>query len=343
MYKPWTERKFGVEMEIRTTNTVGQHVDATQVARGLRNLGLRVGSSVGNYYHSSGSTWDVKSDSSCGWEIATPALVMDAEGHNEELRKGTTYLRTEVRAKVDSSCGLHVHVDCSDFTWDQLRDLMILWSRYEPFFFECTPPSRHRNSYCSPLNRAFWTDQPGERNGNWRGIQNGFRATTEREFRSHIGSARGALNYSGWWSHGRVEFRLGAGTVDYEKVRMWVTLLLSLVGRVAHSGPGRRFPRISNVTNWTTALGLDTRYVLKSLGVHRSVQPETEPLFEALAVWVDARRRRFAPTPPRRSGERVTPPGSTARTGAEYHEAVQEVIDAARRASRTAWRVRSPG
>ena len=84
-------------------------------------------------YHSDGRTWDIKTDSSCGYEVATPAISLDESGNNDVLRRVCEELRV-LGPLVNNSCGYHLHIACQDYTWDDLRRLLILWTRYEPFF-----------------------------------------------------------------------------------------------------------------------------------------------------------------------------------------------------------------
>lgn len=46
------------------------------------------------------------------------------------------------------SCGFHVHVDCSDFAWPQVRALVHLYERVEEALFETVSTSRRSNEYC---------------------------------------------------------------------------------------------------------------------------------------------------------------------------------------------------
>jgi hypothetical protein len=302
MYRPWIGRKFGVEMEMNDVSV--ERVAITEralrgaIVDGVTSIGghaNRVSDRAAGYYHSSGQTWDVKTDASCGyngrtgWEVASPAMLMDDEGECEELRAVARKL-SGLRPRIDRSCGLHVHVEVRDFDWKDLRNLMVLWSRYEPFAFELCPPSRRTNHFCPPFRKTEWAGQNG---GYWTRIEPTFNATNEAEFRRVLAGAtpRGSLNIAHFWTGKRVEFRLGAGTVNYEKIARWVQFLLSFVQRVKQT----QMPMIQ--TGAWSDRGFSTGYVFKMLGLAPSVYVPASEIPEAsrnLMVWVEERRRQFS-------------------------------------------------
>jgi hypothetical protein len=51
-------------------------------------------------------------------------------------------------AKVDQSCGFHLHVDCRDYTWDDMRKAMLAWAHIEEEAYALVPSSRRKNQYC---------------------------------------------------------------------------------------------------------------------------------------------------------------------------------------------------
>lgn len=293
MYRPWVGRKFGVEMEMNRVNTSGgsltqesiviaaqQGVRAAGVTRSVRRMG---------YEHSNGTTWDVKTDASCGWELAAPALTLDESGNNAEL-KAVMNAVAALRPQINKSCGLHVHVEVRDFNARDLRNLIVLWARYEPYFFELCPPSRRSNTFCVPHRKTTWG--AADHNG-WNRIEPALAISTDAEFRRALAAATSrynALNLTHFWNAQRIEFRLAAGTIDYEKVSRWVQLLLTLVQRVKQAN----MPMIQS-GGWSNK-GFSTMYVAKMLGLAESAAvPATEIPSESavLVQWMEARRQKF--------------------------------------------------
>ena len=60
----------------------------------------------------------------------------------------------EARAQTDKSAGLHVHVDLRDFSRVQLRQLLLLYAKYEMEFITAMPAARVMDGYyCRPSGR----------------------------------------------------------------------------------------------------------------------------------------------------------------------------------------------
>jgi hypothetical protein len=288
MYRPWVNRFFGVEMEMTSTSTESVSISERDLKGAIRSVpGARLNDREAGYFHSTGETWDVKTDASCGWEISTPKLKLDENAHNAEL-KGVCEALARLRPNVNRTCGLHVTVDVSDFSWRDMRNLVVLWARYEPYVFELCPPTRRANQYCKPIRKARWADPSG---AHWSAIERLIQAPdrTPRGATETEAFPRGALNLRGWWSGKRVEFRLQAGTINYEKIRRWTQFVLSFVARVKAAPP---FPMIQS-GGWSDK-GFSTLYVFKMLGLApSSFCPEVPQAAGELMAWAEQRRALF--------------------------------------------------
>lgn len=236
-YTPWMGRKFGVEMEMESQRTTAPMLRLTDVSNALVNAlaGVAGAHPVRGSFHSNGSAWDVKTDASCGYEVASPALVMDADAECAELKAACDGIAA-LNPRVSRACGLHVHVEVRDFTWRDLRALITLWSKYEPFFFSLQPASRRDNRYCEALRKSEWAAQDRMQFATVkRGLEG--RELGLQQIQQTYGKYS-SLNLNYFWTRGTVEFRLGAGTVQYEKIQRWVQLLLALVQRAKGTAAG---------------------------------------------------------------------------------------------------------
>lgn len=295
----WTERTFGVEMEMlqrrrypngRTGSLAGADINsALSIA-----CRMPVYGNGGSYAsRHAGTAWEVKYDTSAGWEVVTPALRMREDGHCDELRRGCEAI-TALRPVLDQRCGVHVHVDCSDFSWEDLQRLIAMWMRYEPFFFEMLPSSRHGNRYCLPLRGTSWETAARSDEDTRRDANLAIAATNERDFSARaraMGKYR-SLNVSGWWYHGRVEFRLHSASTTYEKLRKWVVLLTTLIGRV--KSQGERTPRLNTAVLQPRARsGFSTKYVLRMIGLGPTRWNIETELYGEVFEFVEERRAKF--------------------------------------------------
>lgn len=301
----WEGRRFGVEMETDSLRANGTDLTGSEINRALTaaNLEHRVVGNGSNYYSNSsvsGQAWEVKYDSSCGsrgWglETVSPALSLDADGECEELRKGCDALMA-LQPKITRRCGLHVHVDVSDFTWKEVQKLMAMWARYEPFFFSMVPQSRRGNTFCEPLRAETWADAYRVDNdpSQYRyPASRALKATTRSEFErlsTNLGKYRTLRVGDLWALNGRVEFRMHSGTVSYTKIRQWLRLVLSLVGRVKTSSMGTTGRLARTVRPLSRPRGFGTSYVLDMIGL---LGEDCEDIHESLAAWIPTRQARF--------------------------------------------------
>lgn len=51
---------------------------------------------------------------------------------------------------------LHVHVNCLDITPEQVRNIILLYALFEPFFFMMVAPNRRHNIHCVPLTETYF-------------------------------------------------------------------------------------------------------------------------------------------------------------------------------------------
>ncbi len=297
-YKPWmtadgTPREFGVEMELCRVTTTGDTLDGQMIKTGMRNARVpRLSRRAPGYYHSDGTSWDVKTDSSCGWEVASPKMTLDENGECDQLNRACLGIAS-VSPRINHQCGLHIHVDVHDFGWQDMQRLIALWARYEPFFFELTPPSRRGNIYCRPLRASRWRDIGVADGQHWPGTQSALRASAAVGFAAALsGFPRGSLNVQHFPRAGRIEFRLQGGTYDYRKIRNWVVLLLALVNR-AKSNVAPPIPLAINQPR--PDLGFGTRYVFQVIGMAPSRwAPEVHQLCAQIETWANERRAALA-------------------------------------------------
>jgi hypothetical protein len=308
MYRPWTGRQFGIEFEgVIPANRQRPGVDVRrQIQAALRRaLGMAgVSESVG-WRHTSGQggQWDVKTDASvaygAGFEVASPRITLDDQGHNADMRAALAEMAAE-GARVDSTCGLHVSVDVSDFTWKEMQQLIALWVRYEPFFYSLLPASRRTGQWSSPMRAGTWAEAQRLKDGTgvsrwWSTVQQAVSATTQTRFNMATGtfSKYVSMRVDQWALQGRVEFRLHSGTLSYDKARKWTMLLIALVNRIKHPVPSTR-----KVDQSRPGLGFSARYVGKQIGLvgaaSGALVADAAPEGAEVVEWCQRRQARFA-------------------------------------------------
>lgn len=106
-------RKFGVEFE-------AYNVDRATLSRALNAAGVRC--EAQSYNHTTSACWKIVYDSSLSgnntFELVSP--ILNGEDGINELKTVCRVLN-ECGAKVNKSCGTHVHIDAADFTLEHWK------------------------------------------------------------------------------------------------------------------------------------------------------------------------------------------------------------------------------
>jgi hypothetical protein len=195
-------RKFGVEMEV-----VG--VDRYDLERELRSRGLDVYNA--NYTHAVMSSWKIVTDASVagGYELVSPPL--SGRDGLDQLKKACQAL-TAAGARVNQSCGLHVHHDVSDLNPRQFGRLFRAWANNQRNTDGLVAPSRRGSRWAQPLRadelRLLET------------LPSVDRVTANRHL-GYIDRYR-SLNSQAFGRYGTVEVRQHQGTINFKKIAAWI-------------------------------------------------------------------------------------------------------------------------
>jgi len=202
--------KIGVEIEFFGCTK-------EEVARALRAKG--VAANVEGYNHNTPTCWKITTDASVttsgtdamnGNEIVSPILYGDAGLDELEVVMETL---VECGAKVDKTCGVHIHHDVNDYSVENFKSLYNFMYEYKNVIDAMMPKSRRQSAtegYC----RAISSSEIAEIN----------EATTVYSMDNAIGTRYKTLNIKSFVKYGTIEFRQHSGTVESEKVVNWAIL-----------------------------------------------------------------------------------------------------------------------
>lgn len=125
----------------------------------------------------------------------------------------------EIGANVNRSCGLHVHLDASKMTIKHWRNLYINYARLENIIDSFMPRSRraNNNGFCRSI--ALYP----------RLEATILHCDNIEQIRSYFASRYFKINVESFLRHGTVEFRQHSGTIDFEKISMWLSFLQKLL------------------------------------------------------------------------------------------------------------------
>lgn len=263
------ERTFGIEIE-------AYNVERRDVVDALNRAGIRAVMGEYTTRAEQHGCWVVKTDTSIsGWnsfELVSPPL--SGQAGLDEIRKACEVLNG-LGAKVNRSCGLHVHHDAREFTVKHFRNLVKLYYRLEPLLDRAMPMSRRDsyNRYCKSMRRlpSYMLERLSQ-------------AKNVSQIRNLFHDRYMKLNLASWWERGTVEFRHHSGTTDPEKIVNWVVFTQLIVNRA---------DGIIRTMNLAQPEGESLEVsVVKALGCH-AYYKECDDQVKAAVRWVVGRIEYF--------------------------------------------------
>lgn len=233
------EIRFGIEIE--TVN-----LSRAEAARVIHSVigSTCTGSEVTDRQ---GRTWHAKHDGSLfggngrSAEVVSPVLTY---ADLDELQQVVRALRA-AGARVNQTCGLHIHVDAAAFDGRHLAILAKQVYKQEAILLEALGVSAPRQArYTKPVEPAFIAAlearQPRTRdelNPLWYGYR-------ENHPEHYHGTRYHGLNLHSVWYRGTVEFRYFEGTLHAGKVKAYVQFCLAVAAAAlnARSASSRQRP-----------------------------------------------------------------------------------------------------
>ena len=179
-----------------------------------------------------GRNWTVMSDSSirtanpyARCELVTPILRWD---DIETLQQIVRKLR-HAGAKVNDSCGMHIHIGADLLNAKQIRNLVNLVASREEIFYNALGVHENRKRYCAPTNQRFLFELNQKKPATldelepvWYG-DNGCHNFHYDDSRYRI------LNLHALFTKGTVEFRIFNATLHAGEVKAAIQFVAALV------------------------------------------------------------------------------------------------------------------
>ena len=184
-----------------------------------------------------------------GLEIQTPPASWEELARCVEI---PVKLLKKNEFKISSRCGLHIHLDASDFKRAPVKIAKILKTYYaiENLIYQMVPLSRRQGRFCLPLQGSFdYTDftvkKMGELESNWYQKANapywknkssirewqGYGKDSVRKMKreKYCESRYLGVNLHSIFFRGTLELRHHSGTLNKTKIFHWINFNLSIV------------------------------------------------------------------------------------------------------------------
>ena len=212
-------RTFGVEIE-----TVGLSEDEALHALARAGLSARTASYSNRDY----SEWSIKGDASLesptgeAAEVVSPVLTWGNPDHYRQVARTCAALRA-AGARVNETCGLHVHIGVSDLSRTELVGVVKAYTAAQDSMNRNIAPERVGSGWGKVY--PDWTD-PTRRayDGlSWDDLTSDFLA------RGYARDRYMTVNLMPYADRGTVEFRAHNGTLNPRRILSWAGLVMSLV------------------------------------------------------------------------------------------------------------------
>lgn len=153
-------------------------------------------------------------------ECVTPVLSGSAVGFGS--MKSCLDALGAVGARVNSSCGTHVHVGYANMSDEHYINVFANYQQLESLIDSFMHSSRANSSWCQSL-RGYHFDRCRTKVDVYHEL-GGHYATAQRD-----SSRYHKVNACAYGQHGTIEFRQHQGTLNYAKISMWARFCLKLV------------------------------------------------------------------------------------------------------------------
>ncbi len=215
-------RRFGVEIECVVPNNITR-------------------ASLRDMFAQRNITWTIKGDCSIRAERDTwgAEIVSPPTTSTNDVRIVCDILRA-CGVRVNASCGLHVHHDASDFenNIDALRTLCHTWANTQNIIDGFVSSSRRRDAHATYCGTYTHDDAMCMDN-----------ATTMRDASRNVMTRYKTLNIAAYASHGTIEIRQHAGTIDADKIITWIGFGRAMIDyAMTHATNDMYNARMENVT-----------------------------------------------------------------------------------------------
>jgi len=230
------ELKYGLEIETigKTRREIAKAIQSV-VGGEVKHIGTPQCYDPWQVIDTQGRTWKVVADSSLTSvskqyqaEVVTPVLTY---ADIPELQKVVRAIR-RAGGRVNKDCGIHCHLDMSQFNARQVSNLVRYFYKYEDYLMAALKINSQRaRTYAKPIRqeiiRKIEQRKPTnmrQLNTIWYGYYNSNPA--------HYDSSRYSwLNVHGVFFRGALEIRCFDGTLHAGKLRAYLTLCLAMAAK----------------------------------------------------------------------------------------------------------------
>lgn len=267
------KRKFGIEIEM-TGLTRSQAAKAIGEVLGGEPV------HEGGYYDKfsvtdeKGRKWSVVYDSSIkrvnsagnaangsyAVELNSPVLEYEDIPLLQDVIRSLRHAKG--RCGPEYRCGTHIHISADDYTPQQIRNLVNIFSSKEDFLWDALQVSTAREGYCHKSDPNFVAKLNQKKPKNMEEIKElWYRGDMDEQYQHYSNTRYKALNLHSFFQHGHYEIRCCNASLHAGEVRAQIVLALA----ISNAAMTKKYcsPKISHSDNmrysfrvWLLNLGL---------------------------------------------------------------------------------------
>lgn len=181
-----------------------------------------------------GRDWTIMSDASVNAQGGQACEFVTPKCTYEDIETVQACIRAlrKAGAKINQSCGLHIHIDGANHTAQSLKNLAFTFRAKQDLIFKAVAPNRIGNRYCQPLTDDLVGNVKKIKKLDSEKLKDAWYGTYSDRIRDsdahYHGSRYHALNLHSLWYRGTVEFRLFNSTLHAGEVRAYINLCLAM-------------------------------------------------------------------------------------------------------------------
>ena len=163
------------------------------------------------------------------------------------------------KAKVTQACGMHVHIDARDFSYWEIRRLIILYAKIEDALFSLVSSNRRNSTYCKRCGEQFLK---AIKSATPKKIKSAISQAvykteniTYRRTSKYDDSRYTALNLHSWFYRGTVECRLFGETSNAKKIKNWGMLWCGILDWV-YTHKEKDFKQFDGMSSFETLVAI---------------------------------------------------------------------------------------
>ena len=193
-------------------------------------------------------TYTVRDDQNRQWKLVSDASIRCRNGNNRQAGREYSVelvspicqyadietVQEVVRklrgggAKVNDSCGIHVHVDASSHTPQTLRNIVNIMASKEDLLYKTLKVQVNREHYCQKADTRFLEELNHKRPKTMQEVEQMWYNGYGGRYIHYDDSRYHALNLHSVFSKGTIEFRMFNSTLHAGEVKSYIQLCLAI-------------------------------------------------------------------------------------------------------------------